>query len=63
MLELMVEPDVYEADLWMCFRECVWMALGIWMARVSGQILNLLWYQVWCISQALMLKLKLRVKA
>jgi len=28
MLELMVEPDVYVADLWMCFRECVWSGFG-----------------------------------
>jgi len=28
MLELMVEPDVYGANLWMCFRECVWIEFG-----------------------------------
>jgi len=53
----MVEQDVYGADLWMCFRECVWMALGVWMAWVLGQVLNLLWYQIWCIRQGSKLKL------
>ena len=42
LIELMVEQNVYGADLWMCFRECVWMALGVWMAWVLGQVLNLL---------------------
>jgi len=27
MLELMVEPDVYGANVWMCFREWLW---GMW---------------------------------
>ena len=28
MLKLMVEPYVCGADLWMCFKDCVWIDFG-----------------------------------